>query len=331
MRRREFIAGLGSMAAWPLAAHAQPIDRVRRVGVLMSVDENHPEGKAWFSGFTRDLAELGWTNGRNLRIEVRWGGGNMNQTRILARELVALQPDAILSQGTPATAALHQETRTIPIIFVVVADPVGDGFVEGLSHPGGNITGFSTAEAGITGKMLEFLMEIAPRIRRVMMIFNPDTAPGGGTYYFRDFEAAAQSFKVEPISAPTRNDAEIENFVSLLAGAPLDGLVITPDWFIYNHIERIIALAARNNVPTIHPWRSIVNTNKGLASYGPDIGDIFRRGVTYVDRILRGAQPGELPVQLPVKFEMAVNLRIAKVLGLTVPQSILLRADEVIE
>jgi putative ABC transport system substrate-binding protein len=215
VKRREFITLLGGAAAWPLAARAQEGERVRRIGVLMSANEDDPEGKAQLSGFTRELAGLGWTDGRNLRMEIRWGGGSdVNRARIFAKELIALAPDVILAQGTPVTAALQRETRTIPIVFVVVTDPVGDGFVAGLPHPGGNITGFLTSESAITAKMFELLTEIAPG--RVAMLFNPDTAPGGGAYYFRDFEAAARSSKVEPIAARARSDTEIETAVTSL-------------------------------------------------------------------------------------------------------------------
>jgi putative ABC transport system substrate-binding protein len=277
------------------------------------------------------LAEIGWIDGRNLRMEIRWGGGDVNRIRTFAKELVALQPDVILAHGTPATAALQRETRTIPIVFVTVTDPVGDGFVAGLPHPGGNITGFLTSESAMTAKMFELLTEIAPGLKRVAMLFNPDTAPGGGTYYFRDFEAAARSSKVEPIEARARSDPEIELVATSLGGEPGGGLIVMPDYFMFIHSRPIILLAARNNVPTIYPWRSTVVRDSGLLSYGPDLGDIVRRGAVYVDRILRGEKPADLPVQVPVKFEMAVNARTAKALGLTVPPSILVRADEVIE
>ena len=333
MRRREFIILLGGGAtmAWPLAARAQQPDRMRRIGVLMSVEENDPEGKTQLSQFTQGLAESGWTDGRNLRMEVRWGGGDVNRTRTFAKELVALQPDVILAQGTPGTAALQRETRTIPIVFVVVADPVGPGFVAGLPRPGGNITGFINSEAVIGAKMLELLTEIAPGLKRVAMIFDPDTAPGRGTYYFRDFEAAARSSKLEAIAAEARSDAEIETVVRSLRGEPRGGLVVTPDYFMFNHSEQIISQAARNNVPAVYPWRSVVARQDGLLSYGPDLVDIVRRSAPYVDKILRGAKPADLPVQIPVKFEMAINAKTAKALGLTVPPSILVRADEVIE
>jgi putative ABC transport system substrate-binding protein len=332
MRRRTFMTLLGGAAvAWPRAASAQKASGVRRIGVLLSVDESDPEGMAQLSGFTQGLAELGWIDGRNLRMEVRWGSGDIDRIRTFAKELVALQPDVIVAHGTPVTAALQRETRTIPIVFVTVTDPVGDGFVAGLPHPGGNITGFLTSESAITAKMFELLSEIAPGLRRVAMLFNPDTAPGGGAYYFRDFEAAARLTKVEPIAARARSDAEIEAVVTSLGGKPGGGLVVMPDYFMLNHRGPIILLAAQNNVPTVYPWRSVVVRDGALLSYGPDLRDIVRRGAPYVDRILRGEKPADLPVQIPVKFEMAVNAKTAKALGLTVPPSILLRADEVIE
>jgi len=332
VKRRDFITLVGGAAAvWPVAARAKQAERMRRIGVLMSVEENDPEGETELSQFTQGLAESGWNDGRNLRMEVRWGGGDVNRTRTFAKELVALQPDVILAQGTPGTTALQRETRTIPIVFVIVADPVGPGFVASLPRPGGNITGFINSESVIGAKMLELLTEIAPGLKRVAMIFNPDTAPGRGTYYFRDFEAAARSSKLEPIAADARSDAEIETVVTSLGGEPRGGLVVTPDYFMFNHSEQITSQAARNNVPTVYPWRSVVARQDGLLSYGPDLVDIVRRSAPYIDKILRGAKPADLPVQVPVKFEMAVNAKTAKVLGLTVPPSILLRADEVIE
>ena len=332
MKRRDFISLLGGAAAtWPLAARAQQGERMRRIGVLLSLEESDPEGKAQLSGFTQGLAELGWIQGRNLRMEVRWGGGDVDRIRTFAKDLVALQPDVIVAQGTPVTAALQRETRTIPIVFVVVTDPVGDGFVAGLPHPGGNITGFLTSESAITAKMFELLTEIAPGLKRVAILFNPDTAPGGGTYYFRDFEPAVRSNNVEPIAARARSDAEIEAIVTSLGGEPGGGLIIMPDYFMLNHIRSITSLAARNNVPAIYPWRSVVADDGALFSYGPDLRDIVRRGAPYVDRILRGEKPADLPVQVPVKFEMAVNAKTAKALGLTVPSSIRLRADDMIE
>jgi putative tryptophan/tyrosine transport system substrate-binding protein len=332
MRRREFFTIVGgAAAAWPFGARAQQSAGVKRLGVLMSVRENDPEGKAQLSGFMEALAALGWIVDRNLWMEIRWGGGDVSRTRTFAKELVALQPDVILTQGTPGTAALQPETRTIPIVFVVVADPVGPGFVTSLSRPGGNITGFINSEAAMGAKMLELLTEIAPGIKRVAMIFNPDTAPGRGTYYYRDFEAAARSVQLEPIEARARSDAEIEAVVTSLGGEPRGGLVVTPDYFMLNHSQQIVSQAARNNVPTIYPWRSVVSKQDGLISYGPDLVDIVRRSASYVDKIFRGDKPADLPVQVPVRFEVAVNVKTARAQGLTVPSSIVVRAEEVIE
>ena len=332
IKRREFVSLLGgATVAWPFVALAQKPDRTRRIGVLMSLGENDSEGKAQLSGFTQGLADLGWSDGPNLRMDVRWGGGDVSKIWTFAKELVAMQPDVILAQGTPVTAALQRETRTIPIVFVVVTDPVGEGFVEGLARPGGNITGFITSEAAMGSKMLDLLLDIAPDIKRVAMLFNPDTAPGGGKYYLGDFEAAARSSRVQPIAALAQSDAEIEAVVTSLGREPNGGLIVMPDFFMLNHVRPILLQAARSNVPTIYPWRYIVTKEGGLISYGPDFRDIVRRAAPYVDRILRGAKPDDLPVQVPVKFEMAVNVKTAKSLGLAVPPSLLLLADEVIE
>jgi putative ABC transport system substrate-binding protein len=330
MRRREFIAGLGSAAALSLSAHAQQPDRVRRLGVLTSYNESDPEAKAILSEFMKGLAELGWTDGRNLRMDVRWTGGSVDRARIYAKELVDLQPEVILSQSTPVTAAFQRETRTIPIVFASVSDPVGDGFVASLARPGGNLTGFINIEAGMGGKWLELLTEIAPGIKRAAAMFNPETAAGGGSYYLPSFEAAARKLKVEPIAAVVRSDAEIETVITSLGREPGGSLVIMPDAFVLTHRSPIILLAARSNVPAVY-YGTLFARDGGLLSYGPVNRDLFRRAATYVDRILRGAKPAELPVQLPTKFEMALNAKTAKALGLAVPQSILLRADQVIE
>jgi putative tryptophan/tyrosine transport system substrate-binding protein len=330
MRRREFIAGLGGAVAWPAVARAQQAPRVRRVGVLLNFDENDSEAQAHLSTFTEGLAELGWTDGRNIRMDVRWGAGNVDRMRMFAKELVNLQPDVILSEGTPTTAALQRETRTVPIVFAAVSDPVGEGFVASLSRPGGNLTGFNWVEAGMGSKWVELLTEIAPGVKRVAIMFNPDTAAGSGTYRLPSFEAAARLLKVEPIAAPVRSDAEIETIITSLGREPGSGLVLEMDAFVFVHHAPIISLAARNKVPTVGSISGFARDG-GLLSYGPDPADIFRRSAAYVDRILRGARPADLPVQLPTKFKMDVNAKTAKALGLTVPQSILLRADEVIE
>jgi ABC-type uncharacterized transport system substrate-binding protein len=329
MQRRSFITLLGgAAAAWPLVARAQQPERMRRIGVLMPFDENDPEAKRRYSAFTQALADLGWTDGRNMRMELRWSGGDINRIRALAQELVGLQPDIILASGTPATVALQRETRTIPIVFVIVADPVASGIVARLDRPSGNVTGFARLEGSLGGKWLELLSEIAPGLKRAAIMFNPDTAPVSA--YLPTFETAAQSLKVELIIAPVLGEGEIETAIIGLGREPGGGLVVMPDVFTNVHRARIILAAARNNVPAVY-WLSEFARDGGLLSYGDDPVDSFRRAATYVDRILRGAKPAELPVQFPTKFEMAVNLKTAKALGLVVPPSIWLRADEVIE
>jgi putative ABC transport system substrate-binding protein len=330
MRRRDLITWLGGAAAWPVVARAQQGERIRRIGVLIAAGENDPEGKARLSAFTEGLAELRWTDGRTVRIDVRWAAGNVDLMRMFAKELVDLRPDVIISEATPTTAALQRETRTIPIVFTSVADPIGSGFVASLPRPGGNITGFAFIEASMAGKYLELLTEIAPGVKRAAIMFNPDTISGRGSYYLPVFEAAARSLNVTPIVAPVHSDAEIETVITSLGRERGGGLVVSTDSFMVVHRAPTILQAARNNVPAVY-WNDFFTRDGGLLSYGPDQLDLFRRTATYVDRILRGAMPTDLPVQLPVKFKMLVNVKTAKVLGLTVPQSILLRADEVIE
>src|SRR6516164_4148646 len=330
MRRRNFIAGLGSAAAWPVVARAQQPDRMRRIGVLMAYDESDPEAKAHLSAFMQGLVELGWTNGHNIRMDIRWPAGNIDRVRKSAKELVDLQPDVILSEGTPATFALQRETRTVPVIVAAISDPVGAGLVASLARPGGNITGFTISEPAMTGKWLQLLTEISPAVKRVAIMFNPDLIFGRGAPYLPSFEAAARSLKVESIAATVRSDAEIETAINSFGREPGSGLVVSADGFVFVHRAPIILLTARNKVPTVGSLSRFARDG-GLLSYGADPTDIFRRSAAYVDRILRGAKPVDLPVQLPVKFELAVNLKTATALGLTVPQSILLRADEVIE
>ena len=328
--RRKFIAALGgAAAAWPLVAQGQQA-AMRHIGVLLAYEENDSAAKDLLSEFTQELAELGWANGRNLRMDVFWAGVNADRIRIFAKELVGLQPDVILANSTPVTSVLRQETRTIPIVFVIVSDPVGDGIVASLSRPGGNITGFAYAEAALAGKLLGLLTEIAPGITRAAAMFNPDTVAGGGSYYLPAFEAAARSLKVTPIVAPVHNDAEIETVIASLGREPGGGLVQIPDNFLQVHSAPIISLAAQNKVPTVYFAPRFVRDG-GLLSYGPDYGDIFRRAAFSVDRILRGAKPADLPVQLPVKFWTALNTKTATALGLTITAPVLLRADEVVE
>jgi putative ABC transport system substrate-binding protein len=328
MIRREFITLLGGAAAWPLSARAQQGVRARRIGVLMFGDENDPDNKHRLSAFTQALADLGWIDGRNLRIDVRRSSADTDRIQALAQELVSLQPDIIVTGGTPATVAVQRETRTIPIVFMGGSDPVASGLVPRLDRPSGNVTGFATREASLGGKWLELLSEIAPGLKRAAIMFNPDRF--STPVFSSSFEAAARSLKVEPITAPVHSDAEVETAIIALGREPGGGLVVMSDAFLLVHRASIISAAARNNVPAVYPLSQFARVG-GLLSYGPDPVDDWRRAASYVDRILRGEKPGDLPVQFPTKFEMVLNLKTAKALGLAVPPSIMLRATEVIE
>jgi putative tryptophan/tyrosine transport system substrate-binding protein len=331
MRRRDFISLLGGAAtAWPLAARAQQSDRKKRVAVMMAYTESDPEGQLLLRTFTEALEGFGWKANRNLISEYRWAGGDTDLMRMFAKELVGLQPDVILANTTPVIAAFQRETRTIPIVFVIAADPIGDGFVASLSRPGGNITGFLHLEGSIGGKWLELLKEIAPQVRRVAMMFNPDTSPGRGSYFSPALDAAAQAIGVQSLKAPVRNDSDIEEAIASLASQPGGGLVVMSDGFVRVHRHTIIAATARHKIPTVYPLR-VNAADGGLLAYGPYYVDLFRQVTTYVDRILSGANPGDLPVQVPTKFELVINLKTAKALGLTVSPSLLARADELIE
>jgi putative ABC transport system substrate-binding protein len=331
MRRRDFIVIFGSSAVLlPIAAHAQRSDGERRVSVLLAFAESDSRPQAWLTSFTQGLAELGWATGHNLQIDIRWAGNDVNLMRKYAKELVALKPNVILTFGTPVTAALQRETRTVPIVFAIVSDPVGEGFVAGLSHPGGNITGFHYSEASIGGKWFELLFQIAPGLKRVAIIFNPDTAPGHGKYYMADLEAAARSSQVTPLSAAVHTVADLEAVIADLGKEPGGGFVALADFFLLNNRAQMIAAAAQSRVPGIYPWREAAAAG-GLLSYGPDLEDIVRRTAPYVNRILRGEKPADLPVQVPTKFQTTVNVKTAKALGLTVSTSVLVAADEVIE
>jgi putative ABC transport system substrate-binding protein len=329
MKRREFITLIGGAAAWPVAARAQQAEGVRRVGVLLGWSENDPEFRSRLAAFVQALAQLGWAESHNLRIDVRWTNGAVDRARTFAKELVQLRPDVILAGTTPVTAALQRETSTIPIVFSSVSDPVGAGLVASLARPGANITGFINIEATVGAKHLELLKEIAPRLARVAIIFNPDTAPGGGSYFLGPFEAAARSLAIEPIAARVRSDAEIETAIASL-GRAQGGLVVMTDSFMAVHVETVLSAASRNNVPASFESPYMARAG-GLISYGPSGLDLFRRATGYVDRILKGAKPVDLPVQVPTKFDLVINLKTAKALGLTIPESFLLRADEVIE
>ena len=330
MRRRDFIKVVaGSMAVWPIAARAQPVDRMRRIGVLSGLGENDPEGRARVAAFQEGLQKLGWTEGRNLRIDVRWGTTEAETMQRLASELVALQPDLIVTQNTPGTATVLRQTRVIPIIFVNVVDPISSGFVASIRRPGGNVTGFISLEPTIAGKWLGLLKQIEPRLARAALLFNPATAPYF-EYYLAPFKADAPSFGVEAIAAPVRDPAELESAIAALARAPNGGLMVMPDAFLIAHRAAVTSVAARHAIPAIYPFRSFTEAG-GLLSYGSDQLDNYRRAASYADRILKGEKPSELPVQVPVKFEMTINLKTAKALGLEVPPTLAALADQVIE
>jgi putative ABC transport system substrate-binding protein len=331
MTRREFIRFLGGgAAAWPLAAWAQQPGGMKRVGILMGYAESDREGQVRIAAFREELQKLGWAEGRNLRIDPRWAtAGDAEAHRRSVKELVALQPDLILSHNTPTTAALLRETRSIAIVFASVSDPVGSGFVASFPRPGGNVTGFTNIEPTMAGKSLELLKEIAPTVKRVALLFNPATAPY--TEVFLDpFKAAAASFAVEAIKAPVRDASELESVIAEQARAPNGGLVAMTDSFLTVHRVEIASLAARHRLPAVYPFRYFTEAG-GLMSYGSDQIDNIRRAAIYADQILKGAKPGELPVQAPIKFDLVINLKTAKALGLDVPSALLARADEVIE
>jgi len=329
MRRREFITFLSSAAAWPFTAHAQQPERMRRIGVLMGFAESDREGQAFVAAFREGLQKLGWAEGRNIRIDYRWTGLDTELVQRFAKELVALQPDLILTQSTSATAELLRRTRTTPIVFALVADPIGSGFVASFPQPGGNVTGFVTMEPTMASKWLELLKEIAPRVARVAMLFNPATAPYA-EYWLNPFKAAAASVAVQAIVSPVHDTSELESVVAAQAHEPNGGLIVMPDTFTTGHRSEITSLAARYRLPAVYPYRVFAEFG-GLLSYGDDLTDNFRRAASYVDRILKGAKPSELPVQAPVKFELVINLKTAKALGLDVPSFLRQRADEVIE
>jgi putative ABC transport system substrate-binding protein len=330
LHRREFITLLGGVATWPRAAHAQQAERLRRIAVLMPLTADDPLGQARIVALREGLGKLGWIEGRNIRIDTRWmTTGDVESMQRFAKELVALQPDLIVTQSTPITATVLQETRTIPIVFALVADPIGSGFVANFAQPGGNVTGFVTMVPSMASKWLELLKEIAPRVARVAFLFNPATATYF-EYWLNPFKAAADSFAVDAIEAPVRDRSELESVIAEQGRAPNGGLIVMPDTFTDAHRVEITSLAAHYRLPAVYPYRQFTAVG-GLLSYGDDLIDNFRRAPAYVDQILKGEKPRELPVQAPVKFELLINLKTAKVLGLTVPPALLARADEVIE
>jgi putative tryptophan/tyrosine transport system substrate-binding protein len=327
MKRREFITLLGGSAVWPLAARAQQSDRMRHIAVLMNAAKN-PEQQANIEAFLQVLQQLGWVDGRNVRIETRWAGGQAVDIRRQAADLAALAPDVIFATGTAAMEPLLQATRTVPIVFVNVADPVGAGFVDSLSQPGGNTTGFMQFEYGLSGKWLELLKQIAPSVTRAAVLRDPAITSGIGQ--FAVMQSVAPSVGVEVRAINVRDADEIERSVAAFARSSNGGLIVTASALSLSHRELIIALAARHKLPAVYYRRYFV-TSGGLISYGYDIVDHFRRAAGYVDRILKGQRPADLPVQAPTKYELVINLKTAKALGLEVPATLLARADEVIE
>jgi ABC-type uncharacterized transport system substrate-binding protein len=329
MRRREFSILFGGAAiCWPLAARAQQPEQMRRIGVLMNRAAGDPEGRARVAAFQHGLQQLGWTDGRNVRIDIRWGEDDADRERQYAAELVALAPDVILAAGTLGVAALQHVTRTLPIVFVGVGDPVGAGFVDKLARPGGNTTGFMVYEYSLSGKWLELLKEIAPSVTRAAVLRDPDSPAGIGQ--FSAIQAAAQRLRVEVNPVSVRDAGEIERGVAAFARAANGGLIVTPSGWVSLHRDLIIAVAARHKLPAVYAFRYMV-TGGGLISYAPDWVDQYRPAAGYVDRILKGEKPADLPVQAPTKYELVINLKTAKALGITVPMQLLGRADEVIE
>ena len=330
MRRREFIALVGGAATvWPFGARAQQTEQKRRIGVPNSLAETDAESQAWDAAFRKRLNELGWIEGRNIQLDYRWAAGKVERLQEFAKELIGLKPDVLVAMTTPATAVLHARTRTIPIVFTVVADPIGSGFVANLAKPDGNITGFADYEPSLSGKWLGLMREVAPSVSRVGFLFNPQTAPFARPY-LATFHSAASALAVEPIETPFHSATEIEAMMIKLGREGGAGVIVLPDTSTVIYRETILSLADRYRLPTVYPFRLFV-TAGGLISYGIDLANQLRGASSYVDRILRGAKPSELPVQQPTKYELIINLKTAKALGLTVPPTLLATADEVIE
>jgi putative tryptophan/tyrosine transport system substrate-binding protein len=328
MKRREFITLLGGAAAWPLAARAQQSERVRRISVLMNLAADDPEGQARLAAFLQGLQEAGWAVGRNARVDIRWGAGDMDRIRRQVAEVIGLAPDVILASTNQVMLALQQATRSVPIVFTAVTDPVAGGFVASLARPGRNATGFTSAEYGMSAKWLELLKDIAPRVARAAVLYHADNP--GGLPQFAAIQAVASSLGVEltPVGLP--NAEEIERGITAFAQVPNGGLIVTRIAEAIMHRELIISLAARHKLPTVYPLRFFV-TGGGLISYGPDIVYQHRQAASYVARVLKGEKPADLPVQAPTKYELAINLKTARALGLEVPPTLLASADEVIE
>jgi putative tryptophan/tyrosine transport system substrate-binding protein len=331
MKRREFISLMGAAAAaWPFTAHTQEPGRMRRVGVLFAFFDFDPESQARITAFQQELEKLGWREGQNIQIEYRWASGDAERFRAFAAELVAARPDVLVAHASPSAEALERATGTIPIIFAAVSDPVASGLVVSLSEPGGNCTGFTNFDISMGAKWVEFLKELSPRLARVGLLFNPETAPGRGSTYLQAVEAAARSLGIDSMLATVSSEPQIEEAIARLSRRPNSGLIVMPDVSMTNHRELITALATRHGLPAIYPFRYFADGG-GLISYGVDLSDIFRRTAGYVDKVLRGATPGSLPVQHPDKFELVINLKTARALRLEVPRILIARANRVIE
>ena len=328
--RRDFITLVGGVAAWPLAAPAQQTERIPRVGALIPYADTDPEAQAQMAVFRDALDKLGLAPGRIVQLDERWTAGDFGMLRRAARDLVAMRPDVIISRSTAATAALLYETRTRPVVFLLISDPVGDGFVVSMARPAGHATGFTDIPASMAGKWLELLKEMVPRINRVAVMYGSGTAPGDGLYYLRSIQAEAPSKHLKIIGIRVNNPGEIERGISGIAREPDGALIVTPDLTTTLYRDAIIRMTLRYRVPAMYPFRYVA-AEGGLISYGVDVADQYRHAAEYVDRILKGAKPRELPVQAPTKFELAINLKTAKALGLDVPGTLLARADELIE
>jgi putative tryptophan/tyrosine transport system substrate-binding protein len=330
MHRRKFLSFLGGGAAWPLAAGAQQGEPARRLGVLMSIREDDPLRQSYADALESGLRVAGWIDGKTISLDYRWAGADVGRIKQAAKELVAARPNVLIAHTSPATIALMNETSATPILFVTVTEPLAQGLVKSLARPGGNVTGFSNFEFSMGGKWLQILKEILPDVKRASVLFNPDTAPGAGDIFLRSIEADAKAHSVEVIAAPVRSVPDIEAIFGSISHSQGTGAIIPPDIFLVVNRANIIELAARYRVPTIYQYDYFAR-NGGLVSYGVDVPDLFRRAAGYVDRVLNGALPADLPVQAPTKFQLVVNLKTAKELGLSVPPTLLTRADEVIE
>lgn len=329
MRRREFISLIGSAAAsWPLATRAQQPERVRRVGVLMGISDSDPEAKPRVEALQDGLRDLGWTEGRNIHLDYRWTAGDVDRTQQFAKEIVELKPEVLVAHSTPVVKALLQLTSATPMVFVLVADPIGSGFVTSLAHPGGNLTGFMNVDAPMAGKWLALIKEIAPKVSRIALVYNPRTSPYQS--YLKTFDEAARTLAVQAIPTPVLDAAEVERSITALGQQPDSGLFVVPDIFVQVHRKLIIRLAEKYRLPAIYPYRFFPESG-GLMSYGIDTVIIFRQAASYVDRILKGTPPTDLPVQAPTNFKLVVNLKAAKAIGLSIPESFLVRVDELIE